>query len=388
MIKIGVVVQRYGSEVVGGAETLARNVAERLNSSGFDVTVFTTTACDYITWRNHYPSGDSVLKGVIIKRFQVKRERNIEKFNAYSETFFHSDPDDRDEWKWINEQGPQCPDLIEALEREQESFDVFIFFTYLYYTTIRGLGVIKKPVVLFPTAHDEPPIYLKLIKTVFQRPEALFFLTRAEMNFVSLQFKPKNRMDLVRTGVDIDSRDRLDLFRETFMLYTPFLLYAGRIEKGKGLELVFQAFEELKKTCLVDLVLIGKQLMDIPPIRGVRYLGYISENEKMLAFKHALLSVQPSSLESLSITTLESFSQKTPVLVNRQSAVLEEHVKLSGGGLTYESVNEFVDQLKTVYHRPGLRKRLGEKGYDYLIKYYSWDVVMEKIKKGILSLLP
>lgn len=201
------------------------------------------------------------------------------------------------------------------------------------------------------------------------------------------QFNPKNRMELVRTGVDVVRERGPDLFRETFMLYTPFLLYAGRIEKGKGLELVFQAYDELRRTALVDLVLIGKQLMDIPAIPGVRYLGYISESEKMLAFKHALVSVQPSSLESLSITTLESFSQRTPVLVNRQSAVLDEHVQLSGGGLSYESVNEFVDQFRRIYRKPSFRKQLGERGYEYLIKNFSWDVVMDKIKKGLKALI-
>jgi glycosyltransferase involved in cell wall biosynthesis len=388
MKKIGIVVQRYGNDVVGGAETLARNIAERLNASGFDVTVFTTTARDYVTWSNIYPSGESILKGVVIKRYRVKKERNIDRFNRYSRDFFSDLTGRRDEDRWITEQGPVVPELIDALKKEQQEYDIFIFFTYLYFTTVRGMQVIKKPVILFPTAHDEPPIFLELMKGVFQRPDALLFLSAAEMEFVRNQFNPKNDMQLVRSGIDIHPPAPKDRFREKFMVVAPYLLYAGRVEKGKGLETVFNAFEVIRKKRLIDLVLIGKQLMDIPRTSGVRYLGYISESEKLSAFRHAILSVQPSALESLSITTLESFSQKTPVLVNRKSAVLGEHVNLSGGGLSYVDEQEFIDCFLRIYDSPVLRDRLGEKGYQYLKKYYSWEVVMKKIRQGIDRLLP
>ncbi|MCP5050765.1 MAG: glycosyltransferase family 4 protein, partial [bacterium] len=164
MLKIGVVVQRYGKDVVGGAETLARDVAERLNASGCDVTVFTTTASDYITWKPDFPAGDSILKGVSIKRFDVDRERDIESFNRFSDEFFPQSPEERDEERWIREQGPYVPALVEGIKEAQHRIDVFLFFTYLYYTTIEGLKALgrDKPAVLFPTAHDELPIYMKL----------------------------------------------------------------------------------------------------------------------------------------------------------------------------------------------------------------------------------
>lgn len=388
MIKVAIVVQRYGKEIVGGSETLARDVAERLNASGFDVTVFTTTARDYITWKNEFKPGESILKGVIIKRFNSAAERDIESFNEFSETVFQRKTGEQVEHEpaekeWIRLQGPYCPDLIAAIREEQKNFDVFLFFTYLYYTTIEGMKVIEKPVVLFPTAHDEAPIYLKFMKQVFERPEGLFFLTTAEMDFVKKLFAPKGIVELVRTGIDIYSDIDEMLFRKNYLQFTPYILYAGRIEKGKGLEPVFEAFREIQENRSVELVLMGKKLMDIPEIEGLKYVGYVSEEEKLSAFKGALVSLQPSALESLSITTLESFSQQTPVLVNKDSRVLCEHIELSGGGVAYGNVQELVEQVYTLYDQKKTAKTMGLKGYEYVKKYYSWDVVIEKIKKQL-----
>lgn len=383
MIRIGIVVQRYGKEVVGGAESLARDIAQRLNSSGFDVTVFTTTARDYITWKNEFKPGDSILKGVIIKRFPVEKQRDIEAFNRFSQVFFDQAPGERDEVKWIHDQGPYSPALIEGIQKAQQDMDVFLFFTYLYYTTVEGLKVVEKPVVLFPTAHDEPPIYLNLMKEVFQRPDALFFLTGAEMAFVKKTFQPANITALIRTGTNIKENIDENLFKRNYFQYAPYILYAGRIEKGKGLELVFEAYGEIRKRRLIDLVLMGKKLMDIPVIDGLKYVGFVSEVEKLSAFRGAVASVQPSPLESLSITTLESFSQETPVLVNKRSAVLCEHIDLSGGGFTYDNIDEFIRYFYTIYDRRKLRRELGLKGYHYVKEYFSWDVVMDKIKEEL-----
>ena len=387
MIRIGVVVQRYGCEVIGGAEALARNVAERLRQQGFLVTVFTTCARDYLTWRNEYPAGESILRGVAIRRFPVARERDIKAFNRFSDVFFATPPGARDESRWIAEQGPLCPDLLQALVAAEKEIDLFFFFTSLYYPTVEGLRAVRKPAILFPTAHDEPPIYLAAMGEVFRRPRALFFLTRAEMDLVQRLFEPTGRMRLARTGLDIRSGVDEKPFRRRFLLVAPYLLYAGRIERGKGLEALLEHYRALKGEAYVDLVLIGKKLMDLPPVQGLKYLGFVSEDEKLAAFKGAVLSVQPSPLESLSITTLESFSVRTPVLVNRDCPALLEHVQESGGGLAYGSQEEFLAGFQQLYRRPALRQRMGEKGLEYVKRFYSWESVMREIEAGISEVL-
>ena len=56
-MKVALVVHRYGLEVGGGAETLARLIAELLNDD-VELTVVTTCALDYVTWADHYPPGE------------------------------------------------------------------------------------------------------------------------------------------------------------------------------------------------------------------------------------------------------------------------------------------------------------------------------------------
>ena len=79
--RVALVVQRYGPEVNGGAEQLARRVA-RLLAGDVDLTVLTTTALDYRTWANHFPAGEQDVEGVRVVRFPVARERDGAAFDA------------------------------------------------------------------------------------------------------------------------------------------------------------------------------------------------------------------------------------------------------------------------------------------------------------------
>jgi len=382
--KIAFVVQRYGKEVMGGSELLCRLIAERLAGAGYAVTVYTTTAKDYVTWKNEYSEGTTILNGVAIKRFRVKKERDIGSFNKFSDWIFHHPHGPDDEKKWMEWQGPYSTGLIEALAREENDQDMFIFFTYLYYNTYWGLQAVKgENKVLVPTGHDEPALRLDLMKEVFAHPRAFVFNTDSEREMLGRYFSFEGKYgDVVGVGVDLPAGPPDPGFQRKYGLHSPFILYAGRIEPGKGCRELLDNFREYsRKAPGLELVLIGNLLMDLPAHPKVRYLGFVSPEDKNNAMASALATVHPSHLESLCMAALESLAVRTPILVQEGADPLKQHCLKGRCGLFYSNYPEFEGGLDLLLRDERLRCALGSNGLDYVSRNYTWPLIIQKYEK-------
>jgi glycosyltransferase involved in cell wall biosynthesis len=428
-MKLAFVIQRYGADVLGGSEQLCRLLAERL-SAQHEVEVLTTCARDYVTWKNEYPEGSDRVRGVTIQRFASSRTRDIATFNKYSDWIFNHEHTRTDEMDWLKQQGPWCPALIEYLRRHHQQYDVLIFFTYLYATTVQGLEINPGRSIVVPTAHDEPAIYLEIFKDVFTKPAALCYLTDSERQFVQQQFPDRPLLEeLIGVGIDIPPQqpypripDRSDeesqssgeplsseptatdentadegnsareypshtlsrgsAFRRRHRLHGPFALYGGRIDPGKGCEELLEYFNSyVKEGGEATLALMGAKLMSLPEDPSVRFAGLLSESERVQALEAATVVVCPSPYESLSLLALEALAVGTPILVNGRSEVLVEHCVRSNGGLWYADRDEFVEALKLLVADGRLRAALGRNGRDYVRKSYRWDIVLGKYER-------
>jgi glycosyltransferase involved in cell wall biosynthesis len=438
-MRIALIVQRYGSEVLGGSEQLCRLVAERL-ALQHDVEVLTTCARDYVTWKNEYPEGSDRVRGVTVRRFATARTRDIESFNRYSEWIFANPHTRDDEMEWLKQQGPWCPALLDHLRRQHQQYDVLIFFTYLYATSVLGTEINPGRSVLVPTAHDEPAIKLDIFKDLFNRVAALCYLTESEKQFVQRQFPDRPLLEeLIGVGIDIpqqqpyprmpapleeesagngDSNDesgetakagtgpetsdadsktddnqstrefpshlleRGSVFRRRHRLYGPIALYGGRIDPGKGCEELIEYFSSyVREGGDATLALMGAKLMALPEEPFIRFAGLLSEGERIQALGAATVVICPSPYESLSLLALEAMSVGTPVLVNARSAVLVEHCVRSNGGLWYADRNEFIECLNLLMSDARLRAALGRNGRDYVRKNYRWEVVLGKYER-------
>jgi glycosyltransferase involved in cell wall biosynthesis len=425
-MKIGFVIQRYGSEVLGGSEYLCRLVAERL-ATRHQVEVLTTCARDYITWQNEYPEGSDRVRGVTVRRFANARARNLEEFNRYSDWIYANPHSRQDEVEWLKQQGPWSPALVDYLQRQHGSYDVLVFYTYLYAPTVLGLKVDPSRSVLVPTAHDEPAIKLGIYREVFSLPAGLIYNTDAERRFVRANFHLRALAEeVVGIGVDLPrSRDGEEAggdagsesdgpveievhedpeeesavneesptfrqhlaekgatFRRRHRLHGPIALYGGRIDAGKGCEELIEYFSTyVKEGGEGTLVLMGVKMMPIPEEPFIRFAGQLPDAERSQALEAATVVVVPSPYESLSIIALEAFAAGTPVLVNARSEVLVDHCRHSNGGLYYENRDEFAECLRLMMTDDKLRLAMARNGREYVRRNYRWDVVIEKYER-------
>ena len=417
-MKLAFIVQRYGTEILGGSEYHCRLIAERL-AERHDVEVLTTCARDYITWRNEYPEGPDRIRGVTVRRFATTETRDIATFNQYSDWIFQNAHTRDDEMTWLRRQGPWCPGLQDYLKRHHQSYDTLIFFTYLYAPTVLGLSVAPSKSILVPTAHDEPAIHLGIYKEMFGLPAGVAYNTEVERRFLTTHFPIRALAeDTVGCGVDVltsDARDRPAdddsplaetdtsvrryddfqplpphitergaMFRRRHRLHGQLALYGGRIDPGKGCEELIEYFSGyIAEGGDASLVLMGVKLMKLPDEPFIRFQGLLSERERLHALEAATVVVVPSPYESLSLLALEGFAVGTPILANARSDVLVEHCVQSNAGLFYADRDEFVEALKLLMMDGELRVAMGQNGREYVKKNYRWDVILSKYDRMI-----
>jgi glycosyltransferase involved in cell wall biosynthesis len=413
-VKLAFVVQRYGTEILGGSEYHCRLVAERL-ASKHEVEVLTTCARDYVTWKNEYPEGSDRVRGVTVRRFAVTETRDINSFNQFSDWIFNNSHTRDDEMEWLRRQGPWSPALIDYISRHQQTYDALVFFTYLYAPTVLGLQMAPGRSILVPTAHDEPAIHLSIYKDVFALPVAIGYNTEVERRFLTTHFSIRAiAEETIGCGVDLlhgrrepardeangtvpldeldlaDAKDddqplpphisgRGAMFRRRHRLYGSFALYGGRIDPGKGCEELIEYFSTyVHAGGDASLILMGVKLMQLPEERWIRFAGLLSERERLQALEAATIVVVPSPYESLSLLALEAFAVGTPVLANARSDVLVDHCLRSNAGLFYADRDEFVEGLKLLLADHRLRSAMGRNGKEYVRRNYRWDVILSK----------
>lgn len=414
-LKVKAIISRYTTNSTGGAEKHARDILQLLPSE-WEVEVFTSCAEDYQTWKNTYPEGESWDGGILIRRFRSKKERKIRSFNRHLDRIrnLHQNQTLKEEEKWIEEQGPFCPNLVKSLLISKDDTDVFIFFSYLYYPIVKGLEFLASKSIFIPMLHDELPAYFSIYKKAFTDSIYYAFNTPEEANLFQriFGFTP-SLQSIIGTYIEEPQSEEAEKYLPTsenipapstkIQLSTkipspndgfdkkfnsPYIFTLGRMDIGKGyLELIeYVNIWNSNSDQKITLLVAGKnptQFQKKYQSDTIQFLGYISDEEKYTLMKNAILFINPSQLESFSIVIMEAWLMGAAVLVNGNSDVLKGHCVRSNGGLYYRDLDSFLETIHILSKDPNLRKRMGSNGRKYVIQNFNRSLIREKLLNTI-----
>lgn len=378
------VIPWYGAQVPGGAENACRCLAEQLNARGIAAEVLSTTAGGLNTdWTQPaFAEGEDEVNGVRVQRFAV-RPRNAAMFDALNTRLL------RGETLSLLEQALFVREIIGSDELEaaiaaENAQRLYIFIPYMFGTSYWGMRAARRS-YLIPCLHDEAYAYMTLYRQMIETAPALLFHSPAEMRLArQLYALQRTPLLLLGQGIDISRPGDAARFRQKYGITEPFLLYAGRRDALKNTPLLLNYFQHYRQRGgPLRLVCIGGPGEPLPAAlteQGAAIdLGFLPIEDKHDAYAAASVLCQPSRNESFSLVVMEAWISQTPVLVHSDCAVTREFCELSGGGLHFRTLEEFIGCLNWLHDQPDQAQEMARAGAAYVRHQFNWDTVLARL---------
>jgi len=331
-----------------------------------------------------------------VHRFPVARPRDAAQFDDVSARItLGAEPVALElQEEWMRLQGPWAPELVDWLDDHGQTYDVAVFVTYLYWTTWAGIRTLsgRVPIVLLPTAHDEPTLQLPLFNLLFALPDALAFLTEEEGALVRERFPGAPPGAVLGPGVEVAPAPAVTVrdFRDRYGLRDrPYLVVVGRLDPAKGSDELadyFVAYRERNPQRDVALVVVGEPMYELPVHPDVIVTGFVDDATRRAAVAGAAIAAQPSYFESFSLVLAEAWLEAKPAIVQRACAVTNGQARRSGAGIPYRGFAEFEAAVDLLLDSPELAATLGARGRAFVEQRYRWDTALTRYERVLQAL--
>lgn len=276
---------------------------------------------------------------------------------------------------------------IERIVKSNNINIIHIHGVWTYPNYIAGRYAIDNniPYVLSPHGMYEPyiwskgvikkKIYFKLIAVnVFRKATIFHSITNQETNNIKSLFNTKNI-------VELPNLIAFSKFEEKLELKEKYILFLGRINPKKGLELLINSLCNIK-THNVKLKIAGgfnnhkikleNIIKNLNLEDKVEFLGQVKGLEKENLIKNAWVMVAPSYSEVIGMVNLEAGLFKTPMITTYQTGLLQEWNK-NGGILINPNKKELTLAMQQALNwTEKERKERGEKLHKFVKENYSW----------------
>lgn len=243
------------------------------------------------------------------------------------------------------------------------------------------------PFILTPHGMYEPWLWKKSTfkkNFVFKFLTKIFFSNAKYIHGITTD-EILNLKSLFTTNNFIEIPNLISINHErnyTTNLKPKYVLYLGRLDSKKGIEILLKVFSKIKDPSLILKIAGGfnqykgvleKLIKSLNITNKVLFLGMIKGEQKQDIIRNAWVMVAPSFSEVIGMVNLEAAALKTPVITTYQTGIKKEWN--NNGGIL---INPNIDELYTALNKVILwsdkeRKRNGEKLFKFVEKEYSWE---------------
>lgn len=383
---------------IGGAERYIADLSEEFAARGHQVDVFTSQSSDSGTWRSVFPGYEHRV-GVNVYRFRSLERQNIV-WSILHRALRHYWP----QRHWWYEPfiffggGPHCPRMIWQLLLHARQYDIVHLNCLVYAHAVYGYLAAKLwgiPVVITPHVHVEQPVSYDVgyERTVLAGCNHIFVDTPDEQLFLAKQLSPAKHISLGGIGIypgqyppgnPCDTRRKLNLPEDSFVL-----LFLGRKDKYKGLEIALQAFMQLLPTNpTLHFLAIGPETDDSRAMwpkyedeTHIHNLGSVTDAQKILALQACDCLILPSIGEAFGIVFLESWIMGKPVIgaaTLAGKAVIND--KVDGLVARPEDPTDFARCISYMLNNPSHRVEMGKQGRSKVLNNYTIPRITDRIE--------
>lgn len=175
----------------------------------------------------------------------------------------------------------------------------------------------------------------------------------------------------------------------------PLIAYLGRLKKYKGVDVVLRAFAEVER---VDATLeiagtgdhrpaLEKLARSLDLGDRVKFLGFVSESEKLALLRRAWVLALASPKEGWGITNLEAAACATPVVASDSPGIRESVRDGETGFLVpHGDVGAMSRALARITQSPALVQSLGENGRRFAATF-TWDRAADQTEAHLQELV-
>jgi glycosyltransferase involved in cell wall biosynthesis len=239
---------------------------------------------------------------------------------------------------------------------------------------------------------------------ILQKPVIKFIINQSSKIIVAneyekrifLEFADKSKINIVKNGINLDQfKIEKNSLRKKFEINYPFILFLGRFNEVKGIDLLLLAINHIKEKISNEnfrIIIMGvdfgyqeKMMKTIKKFEIGNFIKVIknpTRNEVIEAYDECEFLVLPSRWELSPLTPLEGFVFKKPVISTNAHGI-PHTIKDKENCILVESENheQLGDAIIELFKDKNKIQKLGENGFQQIQTECNSEVMSKEVFK-------